>query len=337
LTASKSAIGAPLPDGRFYFGVFDNYGNLIATAPANAAGSVHFPAVAFTEPGVYNYTIRELSISGGGWTVDGAIYPVTITVTSDDAGRLSASVSYPNGLPDFTNTFSPVPASESVVVFKELHGWNYPEIPFTFGLFDENGDLLATAQNTGGVVQFPQRIYTETGVFHYTVRELTPPEEGWTTDGAVYPVTVTVTEAGGMLIATVTYPNGQPTFVNTFVQPEPTTATIRACKQVCGACLCAGDFTFGLFDESGNEAAQATNDACGNIVFPEFTFTEPRVFNYTMRELNAPSCCWVIDTREYPVIVTVTADGAGQLAANIDYPNGFPVFVNRFCPTQCCC
>ncbi|MCL2336634.1 MAG: hypothetical protein FWC60_04350, partial [Firmicutes bacterium] len=41
--------------------------------------------------------------------------------------------------------------------------------------------------------------------------------------------------------------------------------------------------------------------------------------------------CWVMDSRVWLAVVTVTDDGAGQLVATVAYPGGLPLFVNRFC------
>lgn len=71
------------------------------------------------------------------------------------------------------------------------------EIPFEFGLYDENGILVATAQNQDGTISFPQLAFTEPGTYHYTIRELTPSgTDCWLTDESVHPVTVTITRKG---------------------------------------------------------------------------------------------------------------------------------------------
>lgn len=212
---------------------------------------------------------------------------------------------------------------------------------FTFTVFDQNGNPVAIATNNDvGEVTFPVITFDMPGVFTFFVRETGFPA-GWTPDTQVFPVIVTVTDNGaGQLEASISFPDGFPSFTNTFEQPlQPTTATIQAKKILCGGCLCGNDFTFAVFDQSGNEVARATNDACGNIVFPALTFTQPGVFNFTVRELTPSSCCFVTDNRVFPVMVTVTDNGAGQLVATVSYPDGQPVFVNHICKPckPCCC
>jgi pilin isopeptide linkage protein len=102
-------------------------------------------------------------------------------------------------------------------------------------------------------------------------------------------------------------------------------------------CLTADLFTFGVFDQNGNELARATNDALGNIVFPALTFTQACVTTYTMRGLNPSSNGWEMDTRSFPVIITITDDGNENLTATISYPDGQPpTFINRYCPPVNC-
>jgi pilin isopeptide linkage protein len=225
LTAVKTAVGAPLPAGRFDFGVFDENGNLIAAASADASGIVTFPAIPFYQTGIYNYTIRELSRSGGGWIVDSRKYPVTVTVTDDGSGQLTASVSYLQGRPAFVNTYT-----------------------------------ASTAQ-----------------------------------------------------------------------------VNLQLKKALCGACLCPGLFTFGLFDQSGSEVSRATNDACGNIIFPTVTFSQTGIHTYTIRELNPFGNGCGMDSCVYSVTITVTNNGSGRLAASVSCLQRMSGFVNRYCTLKCCC
>jgi pilin isopeptide linkage protein len=91
-----------------------------------------------------------------------------------------------------------------------------------------------------------------------------------------------------------------------------------------------------LFDQNGGELARATNDAGGNIAFPTVAFGRAGVFGCTVRELNPSGCGWVMDPNSYPVTVAVTDDGTGRLEARVDYPEGIPCFINRYCPPGCC-
>ena len=71
---------------------------------------------------------------------------------------------------------------------------------------------------------------------------------------------------------------------------------------------------------------------CKNINFPAITYTSPGIYSYTVKEITPPDAHWKTDDRVYRVIVTVTDNGDGTLAASVDYPDGFPEFVNTYCP-----
>jgi pilin isopeptide linkage protein len=232
-----------------------------------------------------------------------------------------------------------ISAEVNLTANKFAMGAMLPAGRFYFGVFDELGDLIVSASNNAdGSIIFPTITFSEPDVYHYTIRETTPPGGGWTPDGTVFPVTITVVNIGGdILEAQVDYPAGMPSFVNTFeLPPEPVPVTLHARKVTCGAGLWPDMFNIGVFDQNDREVVRAANDACGNFVFPAFMIREPGVYNFTMRELNFSCKDWIMDTREFQVIVTVTA-GNGQLTAEISYPGGEPVFINHHISFNNCC
>jgi len=111
------------------------------------------------------------------------------------------------------------------------------------------------------------------------------------------------------------------------------TVCLQAKKIVCGNCLCNKRLTFTVFDSCGNAVVCASNDKNGNIVFPALKFNCPGVYRYTICETSNPGR----DTNCYPVIVKVTECGANNLVATVCYPQGLPVFVNKYVPCHCRC
>ena len=89
---------------------------------------------------------------------------------------------------------------------------------FSFGVFNQNNVQVSTATNNAeGRIVFPQIFFTQIGTFHYTIRELTPDGNGWTTDRTVFPVTIAIINDGmGHFVADVSFPNGAPLFRNVF-------------------------------------------------------------------------------------------------------------------------
>ena len=157
----------------------------------------------------------------GDWETDPAIWPVTIDVSRHEHG-LQAKVTYPNGPPVFENT---------------------------------------KKNPCCGAFEFPPVCYSRPGVYELTLKELTPPGDGWQTDSKEIPVIVTVTDDGhGHLVASVHYPDGFPVFKNIY-HAAPACVVIHGCKIAIGAPLPAGKFEFGLFNEAGELIATATNAA----------------------------------------------------------------------------
>lgn len=107
ITAHKELLGATLTDGQFAFQLTGMGSDLRATN--DAKGNVAFPHLLLTEPGTYTYELRELNDGQEGVTYDERVYVVTVTVTDDGLGHLSAEVSMDaaDGALAFTNTYTP--------------------------------------------------------------------------------------------------------------------------------------------------------------------------------------------------------------------------------------
>lgn len=61
-----------------------------STVTITGTGTTEFGAIEYTEPGVWKYTVRELTGSEQYYTYDKQIYTVTVTVT-DEGGSLKAA------------------------------------------------------------------------------------------------------------------------------------------------------------------------------------------------------------------------------------------------------
>ncbi|MDR2505980.1 MAG: hypothetical protein LBD16_07740 [Oscillospiraceae bacterium] len=70
--------------------------------------------------------------------------------------------------------------------------------------------------------------------------------------------------------------------------------------------------------------------ACGLVEFPELTFSAPGVYTYKIKELTESDANWTKDDSEFPVVITVTDDGNGNMLAAVDYPGGYPIFTNTY-------
>lgn len=267
IQADQKSVSQALPAGRFAFGLFNGNGSRIASAVSDAAGMIIFPSITITQTGIFNYSIRELT-QNGTWSNDTG-YPVTITVTENGKGQLTANVCYPDRAV-LTGTFRhsvPKPVTVRFHARKNVCGACQYAGRFTFGLFDIKGKRVSAAVNDAcGNIAFPSITYTKAGIYYYTIRELTQ-KNGRTADSTVHPVTVKVCSGQGRLTADVQYPGGLPCFCSTCKPsvPAPVNVSIHACKYVCGAPLCADQFTFGLFRQNCTKTAQEY--PCGEPVF----------------------------------------------------------------------
>ena len=112
-TARKQLTNGSIGTNQFMFELLDKDGKLIDRQYCDTTGQVTFDAQYFVMPGTYTYTIRE-NIPGEAVQIDGKPYfggifydshteTVTVTVTADAQGNLSASMAY-GSAPVFRNT-----------------------------------------------------------------------------------------------------------------------------------------------------------------------------------------------------------------------------------------
>ena len=106
LGASKVLNGKSLDAEEFTFVLTDEGGKQV-TATNDANGMVVFPAIGYSEPGTYQYTIAEVKGDESDVTYDESEYAVTVTVEDNGEGSLVATVAYEGGnAPVFTNTYN---------------------------------------------------------------------------------------------------------------------------------------------------------------------------------------------------------------------------------------
>ena len=98
-------------------------------------------------------------------------------------------------------------------------------------------------------------------------------------------VHIKVSDEKGELKATATY-DGEAD-VPTFTNSKPTTdVTVEATKILTGKDLTADAFTFGLYDQAGNEVAKGTNDRGGKVELAVKNLNLGE-YDYTLKEEKA--------------------------------------------------
>ncbi|ARC47706.1 MULTISPECIES: Cna B-type domain-containing protein [Streptococcus] len=99
---------------------------------------------------------------------------------------------------------------------KTLVGKELTKGQFSFGLYDDKGQLLQTATNEAdGSINFAAINYSQAGTFNYVIKEIPGQEDGYTYDSKEVKVTVKVVDVLGEKFGSVSY-DGDATFTNTY-------------------------------------------------------------------------------------------------------------------------
>lgn len=221
---SKTLTGRDLRAGEFAFELVEN-GKVVATAPNDAKGNVNFDALEYDEAGTHTYVVREAKDSLGGVKYDSSEHVVTVSVTDDGSGRLSAKATSADGKIVFKNAYSAAPASITFGGTKVLTGAELAAGQFAFQLKDAQGNVVATATNAAdGSLVFEPVSLDAAGEYHLTLSEVNDAQDNVTYDDHVYQLDVTVADdgEGSLYVASYTVDGGTdlPVFENAYVAPE---------------------------------------------------------------------------------------------------------------------
>lgn len=341
-----SENGAPIPES--------------ATAPVTASVTkddlddkgkavIDFGTIKYTEPGTYVYRVSE---KNAGTTVDGIAYSknvaeVTVTVTPNKKGELSADVQVTSGETEFKNTYAANSVDSSVTdkikVTKVLTGRDLKAGEFSFELREglgEDAKVIETVKNdANGNVTFKAIKYTEIGQHTYTLREVKGNAGGVTYDENFYIIVTTISDNGkGQLVATHKLKGAEDVksikFKNAYTAnaAEASLAGIKNLQFADGLTPADinGKFTFTVTGEEGAPMpanASVTNDAKGKVDFGKITFTlddlnkalgekpekREHTFTYTVTESGEVAGVTNDAKPSRTVSFTVTDDGEGNL------------------------
>lgn len=326
--------------------------------------AIDFGTIEYTEPGTYVYKVSE---KHAGTTIDGIAYSgsvaeITVTVTPNKKGELSAAVKVAWSeaeVTEFKNVYAADPVESSVTdqitVAKSLTGRDLTEGEFSFELREvkgEDSELIETVANAAdGKVTFSTIKYTEIGQHTYMLREVKGDAGGITYDDTIHTVVTTIADNGkGQLAATHELKGAKDVksieFKNAYTTnaAEASLTGIKNLQVPDGLTPAdiAGKFTFTVTGEEGTPMpanASVTNDAKGKVDFGKITFTlddlnkalgekpekREHTFTYTVTESGEVAGVTNDDRPSRTVSFTVTDDGKGNLSVSCK-PDGDVAF-----------
>lgn len=383
INATKKLTGRKLKAGEFTFELMTkpgdgSEGTVLQTKKNGADGSIHFDALSYrtNEKAAGNGTVLKKAVEDGyatkttkdgkavytvnyrvaesannlpkGVTVTAGSFDLSVEVTDNNDGTLTAKTIYPKDSGDkceFVNTYGtgetvPVNVSGSKTLEAE-EGLNPPDISgkFTFKLkaLTEGAPMPkdATVSNDGnGNVTF--------GTLEFTIDDLEdvdPADDGSREKTFKY----SVTESGGvpgvvndskstkefeltlkddgeghLSVSRKPETDNLFAFTNTYRVEElssSVTDQIDITKKLDGRDLKDGEFKFRLM-EDGKVILEAANDANGKVTFDKMTYTKPGSHTYTVCEENDGKGGVVYDSNSYTVYTLVVDNGNGKLEAS---------------------
>lgn len=317
--------------------------------------AIDFGTIEYTEPGTYVYKVSE---KHAGTTIDGIAYSgsvaeITVTVTPNKKGELSAAVKVAWSeaeVTEFKNVYAADPVESSVTdkidVTKSLTGRDLTAGEFSFELREvkgEDSELIETVANgADGKVTFSAIKYTEIGQHIYMLREVKGDAGGITYDDTTYTIVTTISDNGkGQLVATHELKDAKDVksieFKNAYTT-NATEASLVGIKnlQVADGLMPVdinGKFTFTVTGEEGAPMpanASVTNDAKGKVDFGKIAFTlddlnkalgekpekREHTFTYTVTESGEVAGVTNDAKPSREVSFTVTDDGKGNLSVS---------------------
>lgn len=314
--------------------------------------AIDFGTIEYTEPGTYVYKVSE---KHAGTTIDGIAYSknvaeITVTVTPDKKGELSAGVKVTSGETEFKNVYATNPVESSVTdqitVTKSLTGRDLTADEFSFELLeiiDKEVKPVETVENAAnGKVTFSAIKYTEIGQHTYMLREVKGDAGGITYDDATYIIVTTIADNGkGQLVATHELKDARDVksieFKNVYTTNAAEVSLVgKKNLQVADGLTpadIAGKFTFTVTGEEGAPMpanSSVTNDAKGKVDFGKITFTlddlnkavgekpekREHTFTYTVTESGEVAGVTNDAKLSREVSFTVIDDGKGNLSVS---------------------
>ena len=334
LKATKKLTGGTLESGQFSFKLLDhdNADKVVQTVTNDADGSVTFEPISYTTAGEYHYVIAEAVPAQDAPGFDASIAydahdeEVTVKVTDNGDGTLSATVTYDKDGAVFENSVKP----GSIQLTKSVTGGTEAvagkEFPFKLILKDAKGEPLSgtfACSNTNGATGTIKNGDTIEVAADQTVKIEGIPA------GATYefveqvPAGFVQQSADAIQGVVGANKTASASVVNAYATSGSWTPD--ATKVLNGSELANGQFTFKLLDSEGNVLQTASNDSEGKIVFQPIQYTAEdhgKTFEYSIVEVNDNQDNYVYDRHTAIAKVKVEDNGDGTMTVTPTYGTG---------------
>ena len=365
LPFSKKLVGRAPVDGELfetYLVRTDSYFNPLT----NASGDSYFidgndasiVRLTFDKVGTYHYKWTEIAPAGAvldpatgkytlnGMSYDNAVYHITVTVSDNGVGGLTAQtvihkvgMQNPVTSADFVNTYT-VTGSGNVTIGgkKVLNGRRLVAGEFTFGLYSDvlcQNEIATTTNNADGSFAFAPLSYTAADLgagyaektYTYYIKEVPGTKGGVTYDATVHTVTVKVSHENGVLIVTPSGNAATLQITNTY-KAEGVDVTLSGSKALAGdwTSVANKNFTFHLFQADADFAITNTTPVRTATVDGNADFTmklryedgQEGMYYFVLKEdLSVKADGIGYDAGEYHITVNISDPGNGQLVAMV--------------------
>ena len=274
IEGSKTLTGRDMADGEtfgFELSAADDATQRAVTIPTNTATvpnassdnpmDFSFNKISFAKPGTYKFNVNETQRNGNalpedgtdGLTFDRSTKTVTVVVTDEHDGSLTAKVVYPEGGTAFVNQYNSSMTFAGIQVSKTLYGRTMQASEFDFTIDSEDPDSIALLADTdksftnennraAGVADVMTKLTGHTftldnvgKTYEFTVKENIPAgatrdattglwfveDTGLYYDGASHTVKISITDNGKGELSAATTVDDEPntslvSFMNTY-------------------------------------------------------------------------------------------------------------------------
>ena len=315
----------------------------------------NFGAIKYTQPGTYQYTVKETKGDMPGVDYDDRVADVTVTVRDDGNGQLTAVAEVTDGA--FVNAYGAQPSGgvpEGMTFIKQLTGIDWPaDRKFEFTLAAQHdapmpdgakdGKLTVSvgkpADGTTQVFDFGAIKYTAEGTYRYTVSEVAGdmPGVAYATNKALVTVTVTDDKQGNLIAKASVDGN---VFTNAYTAQATSigSADLKLSKQLTGIAWPDGrefEFTLEAVTKDAPMPANATatvgkpvNGDTASFGFGEISYDKAGVYEYAVKETKGDMPGVAYDTHTAKITVEVTDNHVGKLEAKVTTTEG--KFTNQY-------